>query len=78
MASEIQLNRPSDLQQHCSSHYILITSCTCDLEFSLLNQSLPLSLSIHSHHVLLSSSGKKKENSYYLVMKLIYYLFHFV
>lgn len=61
MASEIQLNRPSDLQQHCSSHYILITSCTCDLEFSLLNQSLPLSLSIHSHHVLLSSSGKKKK-----------------
>lgn len=58
-----QLNRASDLQPHRNSHYILISSRTCDLEFSLLNRSLPLLLSIRSHRVLLSNSewGKKKE-----------------
>ena len=63
MASGIRLIRASDLQSHCNSCCIFISSRTCDQEFSLLNQSLPLLLSIRSHHVLLSSSGKKKKKT---------------
>lgn len=59
MASGIHLTKASDLQPHWNSHCVLISSHTCDQEFSLLNQSLPLLLSIHSHHVLSSSSGKQ-------------------
>lgn len=59
MALGTRLNRACDLQAHCNSPYILISSRTCDLEFSLLNRSLPLLLSIRSHRVLLNNSEGK-------------------
>lgn len=83
MTSGICLTRASDLQSHCNSHCILVSARTCDQEFSLLNQSLPLLLSIHSHHVLSSSSGKQtnktptQRNSYCLGIKAIHHLFYF-
>lgn len=63
LASGTWLIIASDLQLHCNSCCIFISSHTCDQEFSQLNQSLPLLLSIRSHHVLLSSSGKKTTKS---------------